>query len=100
MHVDGRTCLGEEVIFRRPVDLWSLILSQVARLPLDQHKLSKTHTVAAKENSNAHVWVSLLCLILLRSGPWGGGKPSADAAGNSDRSDKHVYFNGLFIQTN
>lgn len=70
LHVDGRTCLGEEVIFRRPVDLWSLILSLVARLCLDQHKHSKTHTV---ENSNAHVDVSLLCLTLLSSGPWGGG---------------------------
>lgn len=58
LHVDGRTCLGEEVIFRRPVDLWSLILSQVARLSLDQHKHSKTHTVVAIENSNAHVYVS------------------------------------------
>lgn len=56
LHVDGRTCLGEEGIFRRPVDLWSLVLSQVARLSLDQHKHSKTHT------SRGHRERSCLCL--------------------------------------
>lgn len=74
LHVDKRTCLGEEVILRRLLIYSVSFLLEVANLYLDwqKHTQSWPKRELQLRTSTLMFTISFLCLILLRSGLWGG----------------------------